>query len=294
MTIFDALLSITIPLWQAILLVLISGGLLIVLILALIWYIDKIRKMKDRNNESVSILEGRPSQKDAEYDAFSWYISHEVIQPLAGIKGNLEMLSECDSDEVGRQNQLCRIMDGQITRLGNMLGNMSSFVSLISPNADIKLQRVNFKEVIDEVVLVYGDYAEFKGIKLNFNCPREVARIMGDKELLVQVMMNLVDNGIKYGKDSGGEITIDVQDTKKDKNLWVRVMDNGVGIDEDDLPYIFDFNYQAPILNISDRKGKGFGLALVKMIIEKHEGEIKVQSENGVGTKVSFNIPLIA
>jgi len=99
-----------------------------------------------------------------------------------------------------------------------------------------------------------------------------------------------VDNSIKYAQEGGGQITISVQDNGD--RLHVRVIDNGIGISEEDLPYIFDTAYRAPQTKNFRRAGTGLGLAIVKRIIEQHGGQIQVQSQLGEGTTISFDLPL--
>jgi two-component system sensor histidine kinase ArlS len=99
-----------------------------------------------------------------------------------------------------------------------------------------------------------------------------------------------VDNSIKYSRDGGGEVIIAVKD-EQDK-LSVRVIDNGIGIPEEDLPYIFDTAYRATDTLSIKRAGTGLGLAIAKRIVEQHGGEIQVRSQVGGGTTVSFDLPL--
>jgi signal transduction histidine kinase len=100
----------------------------------------------------------------------------------------------------------------------------------------------------------------------------------------------LVDNSIKYAKDGGGEVVISLQEEKE--ALLVRVSDEGLGISEEDIPYVFDTAYRSPAARSVKRTGSGLGLAIAKRIVEQHGGTIKVQSKLGEGTTVSFNVPL--
>jgi len=104
------------------------------------------------------------------------------------------------------------------------------------------------------------------------------------------VLLNLVDNGIKYGRPGGGEVIINVQE--EGQRLLVRVIDDGIGISPDDLPYVFDTAYQAPHTGSLRRAGSGLGLAIVKRIVEQHGGQIRIHSQPGQGTTVAFDLPL--
>jgi signal transduction histidine kinase len=115
---------------------------------------------------------------------------------------------------------------------------------------------------------------------------------MGDRDQLLQVMMNLVDNSLKYSRDSGGEVIINVEDNHG--CLRVRVIDNGIGIPKDDLPYLFETAYRSPNLLHIKKNGSGLGLAIVKRIIVQHGGSIEVESILGMGSTFSFELPIVS
>ncbi len=238
-------------------------------------------------NEKIVELENELSRKNDADRAFVDNLSHEISNPLQSIKTNLDIMSKCKPDETGRWKQLYVTIKGQIKRLNNTLNNLRSLSLLETPDASINFETINIKLVIEEVILALVEYAETKNVQLSYECPEQPARILGNRDLLMQMMVNLVDNGIKYSKEDGGGVIISVNDENED--LWIRVIDNGIGIDEEDLPYIFETAYRAPTFR---RSGSGLGLALVKMIVEKHGGEISVNSQKGEGTTFSFNIPL--
>ena len=294
MPFFDLLMRITIPYWQAILLTLLIGAVLFILILGLFRYVNKIKMSRESNgrslgplNERIVELENELSRKNDADRAFVYNLSHEISNPLQSIKTNLDIMSKCKPDETGRWKQLYVTIKGQIKRLSNTLNNLRSLSLLETPDAPINLETINIKLVIEEVILALVEFAETKNVQLSYKGPEQPARILGDRDLLMQMMVNLVDNGIKYSKEDGGGVIIGVND--EDEDLWVRVIDNGIGIDEEDLPYIFETAYRAPTFRSS---GSGLGLALVKMIVEKHGGEIRVKSQKGEGTTFSFDIPL--
>src|SRR5262249_17647533 len=102
--------------------------------------------------------------------------------------------------------------------------------------------------------------------------------------------MNLVDNSIKYSKDSGGEIVIQL--SEDGTSMHVHVQDDGIGIPTEDLPFIFDTAYRSPSTLSIHRAGSGLGLAIVKRIVEQHEGTIKADSSMGEGTTITVDLPL--
>jgi signal transduction histidine kinase len=113
---------------------------------------------------------------------------------------------------------------------------------------------------------------------------------LGNREQLGQVVSNLVDNSIKYAKDSGGEVVISLQEEKD--NILVRVSDEGIGIPDEDIPFVFDTAYRSPVAGSVKRSGSGLGLAIAKRVVEGHGGEISLQSKAGEGTNVAFSLPV--
>lgn len=129
-------------------------------------------------------------------------------------------------------------------------------------------------------------------MRLRYVGPRRPARVLGDRDRLRQVLLNLVDNGIKYSQPAGGEVIISIQE--KNDRICVRVSDEGIGIPEEFLPHIFNTAYRAPDPRSFRHKGSGLGLAIVKRIVEQHGGGIRIQNQPDRGISVSFDLPLHA
>jgi signal transduction histidine kinase len=224
------------------------------------------------------------------YQQFIYNISHEVANPLQSIQTNLDNMIKCSPDEVGRWQQYHQIISTEIKRLSVMTENLRLLSRLETANAPVKREPINMKAVIEDVIMSLYERAEEKGVKLVYNGPNRPARVFGNRDQLRQVLMNVIDNGIKYSKETGGQITISVQDDQA--HLRVRVSDEGIGIPEEDLPYIFDTAYRVPNSKSLRRAGTGLGLAIAKRIIEQHGGLIQVHSQVEDGTTISLNLPL--
>ena len=104
------------------------------------------------------------------------------------------------------------------------------------------------------------------------------------------MIMNLVDNSIKYSKDSGGRIVISIRENRDVTQIIVT--DDGIGVPEEDLPYIFDTAYRSPSRLHVPKAGSGLGLAIVKRIVDQHSGKISVKSDVGEGTTIKVELPL--
>jgi len=132
--------------------------------------------------------------------------------------------------------------------------------------------------------------AEEQGVRILYYGPERPAHVLGDRDHLTEALMNLVDNGIKYSKPGGGEVTISLNESSG--RTHIHVADNGLGIPAELLPGIFETAYRAPDPRTRQRKGSGLGLAIVKGIVERHGGQVRVESALGEGTTFSFDLPI--
>lgn len=223
------------------------------------------------------------------YEYFLQNISHEVSNPLQSILTNLDNMQHCSPDETDRRQQYYQIISTDIRRLVNLTERLQKIAMLEIQNQHITREAVNLKAVIETVIMSQSDYAEKRGVHIKYHGAERLDRVWGDRGNLEQVFLNLIGNSIKYAKERGGEVVISVQDGPD--ALHVRVIDDGIGIPEEDLPFIFDVAYRSPETLRDRRKGTGLGLWIVKRIIERHGGQISVHSQLGRGTTVTFDLP---
>jgi len=126
------------------------------------------------------------------------------------------------------------------------------------------------------------------GLTLTACMPGELPAIKGDSERLKQIMINLVSNAIKYNRE-GGQVTISVGE--EDDRLRVQIIDTGKGIPAEALPNLFKKFYRVPDSE-GWAQGTGLGLSIVKQLVEAHGGQIRAESQVGVGTTITFTLPL--
>jgi len=223
------------------------------------------------------------------YRNFVYNLSHEVANPLQSIQTNLDNMAACQVDEARRWRQYQTTIAAEVQRMSSLTENLRLLAQLETPDAPLNQEPVNLKGVAEEVIMALHDAAEAQGVRLHYVGPERPSRVLGDRDRLVQVLRNLVDNGIKYSRAEGGTVVVGVQE--EGESLRVRVSDEGVGIAPEDLPHIFDTAYRVPEARSFRRKGSGLGLAIVKRIVEQHSGEIRVQSQPGEGTTFTFSLP---
>jgi two-component system, OmpR family, phosphate regulon sensor histidine kinase PhoR len=224
------------------------------------------------------------------YLQFIYNLSHEVSNPLQSVQANLENMADCSPEEIGRWNQYYVVIRQEMKRLAALTQNLRLLSHLESSNHTVRRAPVNLKSVIEDVIMAQVERAEAKHINLNYEGPNRPARVLGDRDLLNQAIHNLVDNSIKYAKESGGEIAIALRDDTRFMHIQVR--DTGLGISPEDLPFIFDTAYRSSNKLTVHRSGSGLGLAIVKRIVNQHEGAISTESVLGQGTTMTIDLPL--
>ncbi|WP_251859997.1 HAMP domain-containing sensor histidine kinase [Clostridium sp. Marseille-Q2269] len=235
--------------------------------------------------ESVNILAEKLKHQDSLRKRLVSDISHEIRAPLNVLQNNLEaMIDGVFPVTKERLNYL----NEEVIRFGKLLNNLNILKEFESESIKINFQTVFLDELIKDI---YNDFyvaTENKNINFKYNIDKnDNYGITGDRDKLKQVFINLLSNSIKFTKD-GGKILIKLY--TKDKNIVVEVYDNGIGINREDLPFIFERFYRGD-KSRNQFKGNGIGLTIVKNILNLHYASIDIESKEGKGTicKVYFN-----
>ena len=251
-----------------------------------------INKVEELNYEIETSNRQEPlitSLQDA-YLHFIYNLSHEVSNPLQSVQTNLENMADCSPEEIGRWKQYYVIIRQEMRRLFSLTENLRLLSQLEGNTQLIKREPINMRSIIENVMMTQAERALTRNVNLRYQGPNRPARILGNRDHLFEVLMNLVDNSIKYSKDSGGEIVVML--SEENDAMRVMVTDNGIGISEEDLPFIFDTAYRSSSHLTIPHTGSGLGLAIVKRIVNQHEGEIRANSVLGEGTTITFDLPL--
>lgn len=210
-------------------------------------------------------------------------ISHELKTPLASIKVLVESLLEGEPDIETCKEYLSDI-NTEIDRLTSLVKSLLTSARL--EEIQLKIKSVNIYDEVQNVLKIFEPMAQKNNIELKNNCTKEIF-INVDREMFREVMINLFDNGIKYGSEQG---VLSIATQISDKNTELVVKDNGIGISEKDLPFIFDNFYRVDEARSTEKSGSGIGLFIVKRISELHGWNIEVKSVPGNGTefRISF------
>ena len=213
-------------------------------------------------------------------------VSHELRSPLASVKAIVETLDNGALEEAEVARDFVRRIDWEVDRMSRLIEDLLDLARLDSRQGLLSLNTVDLRLLMTEVKESFQERADYKNVRVEVIAPERLPRAVGDEERLRQVLINLLDNALKFTPGSGW-VTLSAYPL--DEVVRVGVRDSGAGIPEDHLPHIFERFYKA------DRSrqggGTGLGLAIVKHIVQAHGSEVAVQSREGEGSAFTFTLP---
>jgi two-component system phosphate regulon sensor histidine kinase PhoR len=254
-------------------------------------------------------------------------VSHELRTPLTAIKGYAETLLNGALKDPETAQHFLTIIDRHSERLSRLIDDLLTLSNLELGKAELRREEVVLTELVSEAFEVVKDKAEHSGVALLQECPADLPLVVGDSDRLHQVLINLIDNAIKY-TPAGGTVTVtaktvassqlsvpsqdfqvsslkpqasnlkaEVQSPKskvQSQEEWmeVAVTDTGCGIPESEIPRLTQRFYRVDKARSRELGGTGLGLAIVKYIIQAHGGFLRIESQVNKGTTVRLFFPL--
>jgi len=215
-------------------------------------------------------------------------VSHELRTPLTSINGFVETLLDGAIEDPATAKNFLEIINAEGKRLANLIDDLLKLSRLEDRRTKLNKQPVDLAEVIHNTVKMFEARALEKNIELTRVLPREMPPVPGDQGFLSQVMINLVDNAIKYTLP-GGKVQVKV--TFNQEEVTAAVSDTGIGIPPESLPRVFERFYRVDKARSREMGGTGLGLSISKHIIEAHGGKIWAESDQN-GSTFSFTLPL--
>ena len=220
-------------------------------------------------------------------------MSHELRTPLNAVIGFTDLMRRNMFGSLGNERYeeyVTLIYDsGQL--LLDLISDMLDMAKIEAGKLELNLERVDLTGTIEDSVRLLSDRAASNGLELTVTAPATPISLTADRRAVKQVLLNLLTNAIKF-TPAGGQV--DVQVRVDDGRVIVSVRDTGIGIPAHELPRLgnpFEQVCGDPMLA---KSGAGLGLALVRALVEKHGGQLRIDSEDGVGTMVSVDFPLTA
>ncbi|WP_052356862.1 PAS domain S-box protein [[Clostridium] dakarense] len=222
-------------------------------------------------------------------------ISHEFKTPINIILGTMQLLKKkvnqgsiyCN-DDTNLLNYINSIKQNSY-RLLRLVNNLIDMTRIDTGYYEINLKNYDIVKIVEDITMSVTQYVENKGIDIVFDTNVEESIIACDPDKIERIMLNILSNAIKY-TDKNGEIMVDLNQVNE--KVTVSIKDNGVGISEEKLDFIFERFGQASNALTRKCEGSGIGLSLVKSLVNMHGGEIYVKSSKGEGTEFIFEIPI--
>ncbi len=246
-------------------------------------YDDEIGELSDAVNYMAEELDASEKMKNE----FISSVSHELRTPLTAIKGWAETMQICDArtDSSTIKKGLNTIVK-EAARLSWIVDELLDFSSIKEKRINLIKEKIDILAELAEAVYMFKDRAENEKKSLMYNEPKILPPVLGDKNRLRQVFINIIDNALKYTSEGGG---VSVTAGVNEDMVYVSVTDNGCGIPAEHLPNVTKKFYKANYL----QRGSGIGLAVVDEIVTLHGGSLDIISEENFGTTVTVNFPIL-
>jgi two-component system phosphate regulon sensor histidine kinase PhoR len=220
-------------------------------------------------------------------------LTHEIRTPLSALYGYAETLARGVEDEE-TERRFLGIIERQAKRLARLVDDLLSLSDLERGLAPLKMDDIEPGSVMEEAVELMREQAERGGVALNLSVAHELPAIRGDRDKMHQVLLNLLDNAIKY-TPRGGKVDLRARLGNGAVNGTPRVelivSDSGEGIPAADIPRLTERFYRVDRARSRELGGTGLGLAIVKHIVQLHDGSLQIASRVGEGTTVTISLP---
>jgi heavy metal sensor kinase len=243
---------------------------------------DEVGRLARTFDEMIARLDGA-FQRQRQFTADA---SHELRTPLTIIKGQIDVSLQRDR-EPEAYRQVLQGINAEVDRLIRLTGSLLTLTHADAGQIPLRFEDVDVAEAVIGVFEQIRPAAIEKGIECELD-PGPPVTIQGDQDLLLQLMLNLSDNAIRY-TPSGGQVTLGWRVNKDQVQLWVQ--DTGVGISQEHLPYLFDRFYRVDKARSRAEGGVGLGLAISRWIADAHQGSIHVESAPGKGSTFTVLLP---
>jgi len=235
-----------------------------------LWDVTKIRQLEQMRSEFVA------------------NVSHELRTPLTSIKGYVETLLDGALENRDLAERFLQIVYEESDRLNRLIGDLIELSALETRRSEIVKKELDSRQLTEKVQAVLLPVAGRKNIVIRTTVRPGAEKIYADQDMLEQLLLNLLDNAIKYSP-SGETVSLEIAANLS--GVSIKVADNGIGIPADSLPRLFERFYRVDKARSRLAGGTGLGLAIVKHIVERHRGQIQVESVEGKGSVFTVLLP---
>ncbi len=250
-------------------------------------------KLEKRNNDeigelcdSINYMAHQLGLSEKLKNDFISSVSHELRTPLTAIKGWAETMQMSGAEDKATFDKGMNVIVKESSRLTGIVEELLDFSRLQNGRMVLMMDKIDILAELSEAVYMLKERALSEGKHLLYDEPELTAAVMGDKNRLRQVFINIIDNALKY-TDEGGVVGVQVKLNKE--NINIIISDNGCGISPEDLPRVKDKFFKAN----QTVRGSGIGLAVADEIVGLHKGTLELESSPGVGTTVTITLPVL-
>ncbi len=260
--------------------------------------------LKDRGGAEGTLLVLRDVTRLRRLEAirmeFVANVSHELRTPLTAIRGFVETLLDGALESPAEARRFLKTVARHAERLARLLDDLLDLSNIELGRTALRLEPVAGREVIELAIAGLEPVAAKKQLALSVQVPQDFPRVLADRDRLIQILVNLVDNAIKFTPERG-KVSVMARrlppgagpaPTAREEVVEVSVSDTGIGIPPKDLPRITERFYRVDKTRSREMGGTGLGLAIVKHLVQAHGGELRIESELGRGTRVFFTLPI--
>ena len=257
--------------------------------------IEYSRQLEQKSNDlekatdEIKAANKRLEELDRLKDDFLSNITHELRTPLTSIRSFSEILHDNPDLKNDQRQEFLSIINGESERLTRLINQVLDLSKIESGRMEWRMGDVHLTEVVEDSLAALSQLFKDKNVEVTVNVPQPVPPVRGDRDRLMQVVINLLSNAEKaYGAQGG---PVDVEMSEGPDGVKVSISDKGHGIPKDEQDAVFEKFYQASAVGTGNPTGSGLGLAICRRTIEHMGGRIWVESEPGKGATFSFLIP---
>jgi len=245
---------------------------------------DEVAHLAHTFNQMAAFVENNETSRSN----FVTNIAHELRTPMTSIKGFVDGIID-GTIPPEKEGTYLKIVSDEVGRLARLTNSMLDISKLDSGEFILNVDSYNIWETISAVAFAFENRIEDAGIQVRGFEPSRI-RIAADKDIVHQIVYNLVDNALKFTPD-GGYISFNVTEDKQNGLVTVKIRNSGDGIEAEALPYVFERFYKADSSRSVHTKGAGIGLYIVKTLVNRSGGDIHVESRLGEYTEFIFTLP---
>ncbi|MDD5167604.1 MAG: ATP-binding protein, partial [Syntrophales bacterium] len=215
-------------------------------------------------------------------------VTHELRTPLTAIIGYSETLQDSAVDEASRQKYL-KIIHDHACRLGRLIDDLLTLSNLEQGETEMHMESISLREIVNNLLPIVKSKADEKNLPIILEIPEDLPPIHGDRDKIVQIILNILDNAIKF--TASGKITLGAYRAEEVGFVALFITDTGPGIPKSEIPRLGERFYRVDRTRSRELGGTGLGLSIVKHLMKAHHGWIKIESASGRGTTVSLIFP---